>query len=161
MLTIMIEESFGPLPGAKEVAEYISRYRRSDLGLLDIDGAIDLFPENPELVGIRPRFTFKDGWRLGPHPGVYMVYSEAFDILYVGKASMGKNIGDRLWTYFGNGDKCVLKHDTWPKTPRFLVNIAVPDEMPFEAPALEEYLIGALKPPWNALGKRSRKSTIR
>jgi hypothetical protein len=33
------------------------------------------------------------------------------------------------------------------------VTIAVPEAMPFEAPMLEEFLIGKLKPLANAVGK--------
>jgi hypothetical protein len=157
----MIESSFGPLPGAKEVNEYILHYRRSEFKPLTTQGPIDLFPEKQVPIGIKPAHTFEN-WQsadlTSSHPGVYLVYSESFAVLYIGKASMKALIGRRLWTYFGNGDKCIIKDPKkWEHTPRFLVNIAVPDDMPFEAPLLEEYLIGQIDPSGNVLGKKRKK----
>jgi len=62
----------------------------------------------------------------------------------------------RLGSYFKNNaaDKScriVERSDwrAWSDPPKYVVSIAVPDQLPFEAPALEEYLIAALKPPDN------------
>jgi hypothetical protein len=64
---------------------------------------------------------------------------------------MNRSLGYRLWEHFGGGPDCVLKQN-WSQSPRFAINIAVPADMPFEAPALEEYLIRKLKPSGNTCG---------
>jgi hypothetical protein len=152
----MNEERFGPLPGGKELVEYISLYRRADFPPLEMSDPFDLFPDQPVPAGISPKSDAHRSWPFGHRAGVYMIYSMAFKILYIGKASMKKRLGDRLYTYFGNGEKCILRaHHKWPDPPRFLVNIAVPADMPFEAPSIEEYLIGKLNPIWNVVGRRS------
>ena len=84
---------------------------------------------------------------------MYLIYSDTFELLYVGKASMGSCLGKRLYTYFGAAQECVLKHTTWTQSPRFMLTIAVPESMPFEAPALEEFLIGRLEPTNNSVGR--------
>jgi hypothetical protein len=47
----------------------------------------------------------------------------------------------------------VLQHSGWSQPPRFFYAVAVPEQMPFEAPALEEFLIGRLQPPDNSVGR--------
>lgn len=74
-------------------------------------------------------------------------------VIYVGKASADSWIGARLAKYFqydANG-RCRFIHAEW--CPRYVVTVAVPDDSPFEAPALEEFLIKELQPRWNTLGK--------
>lgn len=68
---------------------------------------------------------------------------------------MSRCLGARLSHYFGydSEKKCQLKHSTWSKTPRYVVTVGVPGNMTFEAPALEEYLIGQLRPPDNIAGR--------
>ena len=68
---------------------------------------------------------------------------------------MGSCIGKRLYTYFHYeaGLPCTLKHATWTQHPRYLLTIAVPEATPFEAPALEEFLIARLHPSNNHLGR--------
>jgi excinuclease UvrABC nuclease subunit len=88
---------------------------------------------------------------------VYIVLDASLFVLYVGKASMGSCIGKRLGSYFVNdGGRCRIVHHheaAWTEEPRFVVTVAVPSKMAFEAAALEEYLIGALDPPCNRVGR--------
>ena len=148
----MNDQTFGPLPGDDSVTEYISKHRNPNLPALDISAPLDLFPSLPLPPGITPRFTWADNWPFSERAGVYFVYSESFDLLYIGKSSNNQCLGKRLYCWFGGGDTCVPV-GTWSQPPRFVVTIAVPDESPFEAPSLEEYLVRKLQPPDNTHGK--------
>ncbi len=146
-----VYDAFGSFPGAEAVAEYTLRYRREDLPSLEFGGPLDLFPTEPLPHGITTPFTWEHPWPSGWRAGVYLIYNINLELLYVGKASMNRNLGQRLYEYFGGGSVC-LPRDPWPEPPRFVITIAVPEAMPFEAPALEEYLIGTLRPTYNTHG---------
>jgi hypothetical protein len=149
----MNEHFFGPLPGYEAANEFASRHRHSDFPPLEAGGPLDFLPSLPVPAGIVPQGGWTDPqWPFAEIAGVYLIYSESFDLLYVGKSSMSQCLRKRLYRHFGGGVTCVL-NDPWPQAPRFIVNIAVPEEMPFEAPALEEYLIKKLQPLLNAVGK--------
>jgi len=145
--------SFAPFKGGDTLSEYICRYRRSDLPNLEVGAPLDLCPSLPPPVGFTPQLTWEDPWPFGDRAGVYLIYAGSFELLYIGKASMGRCLGQRLYDYFRAGECCVLQHDFWPQPPRFVINIAVPQAMPFEAAALEEYLIAGLQPICNINGK--------
>lgn len=144
--------SFGPFAGGDALAEYVSRYRRTDVPALEIGGALDLYPDRVPPATFAPQLTWEHPWPFNNRAGVYMIYDEALQLMYVGKVSMSRFFGHRLYEYFGNGDACVPKAE-WLHPARFVINIAVPEEMPFEAPALEEFLIRKLQPPCNGTGK--------
>lgn len=146
-----VYDAFGPFPGAETVAEYILKYRRDDIPALQVGGPLDLFPTVPLPYGVIPPFTWEHQWPSARRAGVYLIYSVALQPLYVGKASMNRNLGQRLYEYFGGGATCALQ-DPWPEPPRFVITIVVPEKMPFEAPALEEYLIKSLCPICNTHG---------
>lgn len=148
----MTEHPFGPLPGNDAVSEYILEHRNPNLPVLEISAPLDLFPSLPLPPGITPQFTWSDNWPFSERAGVYLVYSESFQLMYVGKSSNNQCLGKRLYRWFGSGDTCVLS-GVWPEQPRFVVTIAVSDKSPFEAPALEEYLIKKLQPLTNTIGK--------
>jgi excinuclease UvrABC nuclease subunit len=86
-----------------------------------------------------------------------MILNRELEVLYVGKASQGP-IGGRLAHYFKyNPDRktCRVVHagpGGWSSPPIYVVGVAVPDELAFEAAALEEYLIRELQPSDNTLG---------
>ena len=65
---------------------------------------------------------------------------------------MNRRIGNRLYDHFGNGPDCIPKQD-WLNPVRYFITIAVPSDLAFEAPALEEFLIKKLHPKLNATGK--------
>ena len=146
----MTQFSFSPFRGGEAVTEYATRYRRSDVPPLEAGTPLDLFPSEPAPADFIQQLTWEHPWPFGDRAGVYLIYSEAFELLYVGKA---QHLGSRLYTYFRAGDACVVQHEFWPQRPRFVINIAVPADMPFEAPALEAYLIRALQPVCNVSGK--------
>ena len=136
--------------GGDAVTEYEDRYRRSDVPPLEVAPPLDLFPSLPTLDGFTPPLRWEHPWPFGDRAGVYLVYSNSFDLIYVGKA---QRLTSRLYDYFGEGDVCEVRHNNWPQPPRFVINIAVPSNMTFEAPALEAYLIRELQPIRNISGK--------
>ncbi|MCH8171813.1 MAG: GIY-YIG nuclease family protein [Proteobacteria bacterium] len=88
--------------------------------------------------------------------GIYAIFNENEELLYIGKASNNSSIGSRLGSYFKNDEKgnFSLKHpEGWGEKgkPRFIIGVSVSE--PFEAPSLEEYLIYKLQPEINQVGK--------
>ena len=136
------------------IEEYDAKYRHDGLPSFEISKLYDLFPTKPHTLETPPSHMWPVAYPYAERAGVYLIFSELLDILYIGKASMGSCIGKRLWTYFHFAleQECILKHSTWTQPPRFLMIVAVPEDMPFEAPALEEFLIGRLLPPDNSAG---------
>ena len=134
------------------VMEYVRDFRRPDLTALDLGELYDLFSgAEPGRPG-RPN-TYPHAERAG----VYFVLDDRLNLLYVGKASMGSCIGKRLGSYFTYAPDggCQVLHDGWSSRPRYVATIAVPENAPFEAPALEEFLISRLNPPDNKTGTTS------
>ncbi len=88
-------------------------------------------------------------WPSNESPGVYIFLDSHKNITYIGKASFNNCIGGRLNSRF----------DTkWnPKKPEsqgchYITTIALPRELSFEAPAIEEYLLKALSTRSNSVG---------
>ena len=75
--------------------------------------------------------------------GCYVLFSAMGALLYVGKASHGRTVGNRLvrFRYQGSG---------WVEPPAYVRIIVVSEA--FEAPSLEEFLIRELRPPVNKQG---------
>ena len=84
-------------------------------------------------------------------PGCYAAYAADGTLLYVGKASYRKRIGDRLFVHFE------VTKPAWVKHVAHI--LFVPVTQPFEAPSLEEYLIYELRPVFNAVGRRPTEPT--
>ncbi|MCZ6743984.1 MAG: GIY-YIG nuclease family protein [Alphaproteobacteria bacterium] len=129
---------------ASALRDYERKYRGPGHGKLEVSKPYDLKTDWP------------DRWYLAAEQGVYLIFDENKHLLYVGKASMESNLGARLSSYFqydpNNRNKCITnpRHDWGADKPRYVQAIAV--EEPFEAPALEEYIISQLKPPANTRG---------
>lgn len=133
------------------IESYKEDFRKEGLPALRESALYDLFPKNQELENCWP-----NKWPHNGEAGVYAIFDEDLNLLYVGKSSMNNSIGSRLSSYFGfETDKsCLIKQPTgWSQSPRFVQAIAVPEGMRYEAPALEEYLIMKLTPPDNTKGK--------
>jgi len=148
----MHAESFGPFIGNDALSEYISRYRRSELPLLRVGEPLDLYPSRPASASFSPRLTWANPWPFADYPGVYLLYREDFELLYIGKSSMRRCLGKRLYQHFGGGAACAPAEE-WLQPVRFVINVAVPRELPFEAPAIEEFLIRKLQPKINGTGR--------
>lgn len=139
----------------KAIASYKRRYRKGGLPPLCIGGVYDLFP-HLKSRSLSSKVGWPDTWPNWERAGVYMFFTSTGKLLYVGKSSMNSSIAARLSAHFkyGKDYRCVIKNDGWTKKPRFVVTIGVPESMPFEAPAMEEFLIGALHPIDNMVGRR-------
>lgn len=126
---------------------------RRVLDALQTYGETHRHPGRPALV-VRELQTVGDSeakgaWEGTPpseSAGCYILFSAAGELLYVGKASHGKTVGDRLVRFRYKGSD-------WPQKPAYVRIVEVTE--PFEAPSLEEFLISILQPRFNKHGRRS------
>jgi hypothetical protein len=141
---------------ADAIARYERTHRHPDRPALAVSPRYSLFPELAE-----PGPRWPDSWPNAGNRGVYLMLDAEESVLYVGKASVNSSLGARLGAYFQYGDdrRCKFRfQDYWlPLIPTYVVTIAVPDDSPFEAPALEEFLIRELGPPRNTVGGPARR----
>lgn len=139
-----------PFPGGENLLDYATRFRRDDVEGLEVGPALDLFPEEPPAPSFTAKKTWTDTWPHAKRAGVYLIYGADFDLLYVGKAWIFK---ERLTQHFGSDNNACRLREHWFRRPRYVINVAVPSDMAFEAAALEVFLIHSLKPPLNTQGK--------
>lgn len=142
-----------PFPDIIEAAlqRYKASFRKDGLPDWERGELLALFPD--EFQGQATR-TWHDSWPFGNRAGVYFVFGERMQLLYIGKASMNSCMGARLSNWFwGPSEGTCNVSGTWSVTPRFVQTLAMPLAMPFEAPALEEFLIGVFNPPDNVAGR--------
>ena len=137
------------------VAEFNNTYRRPEFQPLEVSAAYDCSPEKGDPI-VRCEGQWPDDyWPNAWSAGIYGILDEELQLLYVGKASLGSTLGSRLSSYFRHDQNRHCRpepHHTWSGNPRYVVTVAVPEEMRFEAPALEEFLINKLNPPDNTAG---------
>jgi hypothetical protein len=138
------------------VQRYNNTYHHPSLRPLALSDIYSLFPDtkNPTSVTLGWPAT----WPCAGDPGVYLIFDCDMSLLYVGKASLNHTLGGRLSSYFQyarDGSRGCEVLGTWSARPVFVVTIAVDSDKAFEAPALEEYLIGELQPPDNTRGIRT------
>ncbi len=76
---------------------------------------------------------------------MYVVYAADGNCIYIGKASGRSFINARLYRWF---EKSVA---AWVPFAHTIFHIELTHA--FEAPSLEEYLIGALHPRYNTIGR--------
>jgi len=94
-------------------------------------------------------------WTNGDRPGVYIFLDSNENLLYIGKASSGRDLKARLRGYFyRNGVHKNKKHGA-DKT-QYVGLLALPEDHGFEAPAIEEWLIEHLQPNENKIKMRSK-----
>ena len=91
-------------------------------------------------------------WPHADSPGVYVMLDQDLNLLYIGKASCGANIGSRLGKYFDKTGRTRLGMEKFANV-KFVSALHLPSDRAFEAPAIEEYLISQLNPPLNVVGK--------
>jgi hypothetical protein len=136
------------------VEEYSDKFRRCDVEAL-IEGDIYSLDESIEVSSISPTLYWPATWPLSHRRGIYAIFSHE-ELLYIGKASQ-QALGCRLSSYFKQIDgKCeVASGHTWSSQPTHIVTWAVPENMFFEASALEEFLIDYFNNelPDNTVGK--------
>ena len=85
-------------------------------------------------------------------PGIYIFADENKKVLYIGKSS--KSISNRLSAYWCKGDNGETKSkDQKSENVRYVYTIGIPCDRAFEAPSIEEFLIGEVQPERNTNSK--------
>ncbi|SFJ70209.1 hypothetical protein SAMN05216429_1051 [Marinobacter persicus] len=125
-----------------KVDEYCSRYRHPEMASFSSGPLYDLFPEQESGV-FRAEYRWNDTWPSNGKAGIYAFLDVDGHVVYIGKSSMKSSVSARLSSYcqYGPGKSCQLKQDQWKVQPRYVWIVGVPTETPFEAAALEEFLI--------------------
>ena len=139
-------------PLNRALDEYESEYRNPLLERFDRSDLYALFPKNKDsLVDVTLGWAKDEPWPNSNRTGVYVIFGKEHP-LYVGLSDF---IGGRLGNYFGYdpvGDCRINPKNKWIETPMYVVTVAVPETTPFEAYALERYLIRKLRPSHNSVG---------
>lgn len=104
-------------------------------------------PDRPGFIKHDYTMASWEGSPVSYKSGCYALYSEAGELLYIGKASNTKSVSSRLVRFRYNPVG-------WEPAPALVQIIEVSE--PFEAPSLEEFLIGELQPRFNDRGIRRR-----
>ena len=84
----------------------------------------------------------------GDRQGVYFLFDESLNLLYVGKASCGNRIKDRLTARFTASGRPRRGKEKF-RAVCFVATIPMPRKRAFEAPSIEEYFISRLRPGLN------------
>lgn len=84
---------------------YHNGFRNPKQSRLQMSGIYALFPNNPTPSDIEVAGCWwsDDYWPNCDCPGVYLIFNERLDLLYVGKASLTQTVGGRLSEYFHYG----------------------------------------------------------
>lgn len=95
--------------------------------------------------------NWPDPWPNNMLAGAYLLFSDSYELLYVGKASL---IGRRLMAHFqySADRKSGVAVDTEASGTRYIVTVGLHHVFSWLAPSLEEYLIANLKPNRNKIG---------
>ena len=122
---------------------YRQNLRREDFPSLELSELYDLFPERGSS---QAKKKWPVAYPFANNAGVYFIFDEGLRLLYIGKASMNNHLVSRLSAYFEYDDdkKCRVKSVDWIGNPRYISVVPMDEQHKFEAPALEEYLIGQL-----------------
>ena len=111
------------------------------------------FPRPDLVLKLEKMVTIKTNsqWQNATKPGIYAIFSETSELLYIGKASMSSNIGYRIGAKYSS--KTFESRNTKFSEGTQMATIALPEDRSFEAPSIEEFLIKKLNPKLNAVGK--------
>lgn len=126
----------------EKIDEYTVQYRKPDIPELSVSGLYSLSPKKE--TSVMTESEWPQSFPNANKRGVYLILGAKLQVLYVGKASMNNTIGNRISSYFSYAEDkvtCKVNSQYWSEEPKYILTIAVPDEMSFEAPAIEEYLI--------------------
>ena len=92
-------------------------------------------------------------WPNNGLPGVYIFADEKNVFVYIGKASNSNTMSGRLGEYWRRGKNGETESKNWKsKGVRNVYTNGLPQDRPFEAPSIEEYLISKVKPERNMVG---------
>ena len=137
----------------KAIEEYETAHRHPSRPAFDVSSLYDLKAASPPDTPTNPQWP--NEWPHARQRGVYLILDAKQQILYIGKVSLNNTFGSRLGAYFQYKDDSSCRIlGKWSGDPHFVITIAVPEDSPFEAPALEEFLITSFQPPNNSNGKR-------
>ena len=118
------------------IERYEDNFRHPNLDRIEQSEIYKLSPLDGE-------YGWSETYPLGHRCGVYAICCNS-EVLYIGKASQ-QPLSHRLSSYFRYSEDrinfAVNKNHNWSKTPTSIVTWAVPDNSPFEATSLEEYLL--------------------
>jgi len=138
----------------KAIDKYSDDFRRDDVEQL-VQSEVYSLDESVDIRSTSPSLYWPATWPLSHCRGVYAIFSHE-ELLYIGKASQ-QALGYRLSSYFRKVEgKCAIAPGhSWSSQPTHVVTCAVPENMFFEASALEEFLIDTFKKelPDNTVGK--------
>lgn len=127
----------------KQALEKFKRdYRRHDLPPLELSGLYALFPQQKTDVEVQK--SWNDIWPDAGRAGVYFIFGEKVNLLYVGKSQF---LGRRLTEHFGYDsatEGCRINEQGWKEHPMYVATVAVPMDLTYEKGALEEFLIAEL-----------------
>lgn len=123
--------------------EFNQKYPRPNMGELEIKGPYDIGRE------------FSNPYPNGHLPGVYVIIDRKGLVLRIGKASCNSTITSRLGSYFkwGDSDSEGVHKFSGYEEARIIYSIGIPKDRAFEAPAVEEFLVERMKPPYNRNGR--------
>lgn len=143
------------MPGISELRLALEQFNlnfpRPNMGALELQGPYDI------------SIDFCTAYPNAYLPGVYIIFHRNGSILRIGKASCNNTITSRLSCYFKWGtldSEGLHKHPGYEEA-RIVYTIGIPKDRAFEAPAVEEYLIGQLNPPYNINGSNTIAHTLR
>jgi hypothetical protein len=115
---------------------------------------INLVNNLSSLCNLKDPEQWKNPWPNSSAPGVYFIFDDQIDLLYVGLAT--DNIGKRLSAHIPGSSTKELKQPEWvkklDKEVGYVASLWLPEDMWFEGLAIEAYLIRKLRPPENKKG---------
>ena len=130
-------------------------------GIEEFRNAVDRFNRDfrgPKVETLRPSDPYDIDhdhprqWPDATKPGIYAFFDKDRNLLYVGKASLGNAIGNRIGAHLSSNPKRPwMRLDDKSKDAQFIVTVATAADQAFVAAALEEFLIREFKPPRNTL----------
>lgn len=95
---------------------------------------------------------FSSPWPNNTLPGVYLFFSNSFDLLYLGESNY---IGRRLNNYFNystDNNNCGVPIKPESMNTRYIITIGLNNNYGWLSQSLEKYLIQELKPERNRIG---------
>ena len=141
----------------ERIRYYCTKYRNESLPPLQMSGLYELFPGQEQTAPAETIGAWPESYPFADRKGVYVILDVNLNALYIGKTSMNNWLGNRLSYYFGydtatNG--CRIWHSDWSSQPRYVFTVGLPQNPGFEAPAIEEYLLGTVETIDNTLRMR-------